>query len=805
MKKFLCVLLSVLMLCGTAVLFSSCGGEQDGDVMLSGDLVELDLSGYTAIFSEELSKTKGTRLLADEFLDRLRSITGAELLRYTDGTVQASKEKREILFGLTNREESTKAHKKIKGDGFSIQVSENKIAIAGTSHLYLVMAMEYFTQKYLTQDAGKTLAVRESMLAVNMESLIVDEKAEQGITVIYEDGVSTKPNKDDLPHAMASLLHLTAGEQLFTSKKTKASLLFLQSDKEEVKTDVKIFVGDMKNDLVQECRAELGATECGFFVRKDGAVLTSRNGEALLAGGEMANKLLQDAVEEVDSGRRMKLPVGLTIKRYVNKNWVMDFPKPEGEGITLYNTMDNANDSLQYYYVGEGVSADSYRAYCKQLTDAGYTVLTQNEIEGSIFQTLVDPTNTFSLYVAYNAYAHASDYQYENNKYNARYEKCIRVVSSPLSSVNLPDEGLLTPNPEYERVTSSSITALELYKDTVGMGYIVTLEDGRLIVFDGGFVADPAPTDLWNLLAATNERITGKPTSAENPVHIAAWILTHSHSDHSTAFLRVLSSHRTEIRMDYMLGNFPSLTSDYTARTEDAMDMGKEGLFQRYSDMLQGGFKFVKVHAGQKFWLANVEIEILTTYEDLNPARIYTSNDTNTVTRFTMHNTNEAGERVGEPTTIVWLGDANALQSRHMSAMFGDYLESDMVQMAHHGNTGCEKDLYTLVNAKVLWFPVDYWRVVLFTEDPRYATLCDINLHALTLPRMQYVFASGNENENNGTNPCNYNLCLPFSAETGMPDYDGIYEGLTGEKLEYDNISAYNNVDRFVTAKNNMK
>ena len=249
--------------------------------------------------------------------------------------------------------------------------------------------------------------------------------------------------------------------------------------------------------------------------------------------------------------------------------------------------------------------------------------------------------------------------------------------------------------------------------------------------------------------------------------------------------------------MDYILGNFPSETSVYRSAGTDVMDMGRAGQFERYQAYVPGGFKFIKVHAGQKFYLANIEIEILTTYEDLNPARISTGNDTNTVTRITMYNTNEQKVRVGDPVTSVWLGDANALQSRYLCTMFGDYLESDMVQLAHHGNTGCEKDLYTLINAKVLWFPVDYWRVERFVFETKHPTLRDINLHALTLPRMQYVYVSGNDN----TISNDYNLCLPFSAVTGQPDYDGIYEAITGEALEYDDISAYNNVNRFILAK----
>ena len=799
MKKtrILALVLALLMLMGTAALFSSCAGEQDGDVLLSGGSVTVDLSAYTVIFANGLSKTQATLSLANGFVDRLRAATGAELMRYADNTVEADAAGCEILIGLTDRAESAEALELIDGDGFVIEVTENKIAILGTSHIHLVMAMEYFTERYLSNASGSTLSLYGRALAEELASVTVDEKLELGVAVVVEQGLaSDAASSRDLPAKLADDFYTVMGDNLFTSKKSKSALLLKKADDEEITIATELLVGNVDRDLASECRATLAATEYGFFVREGSVVLTAMNDAALLVGGELVAGLLKDAITITDEERYLKLPVGFTLKRDVNSKWVTDFPKPEGEGITLYNTMDDQNDSLQYYYVGEGIGAESYQGYCNTLLAEGYTVVTENEIEQSLYTTFLDPTGTFSLYVAYNAYAHASEYAY-SNKLNAQYQKCIRIVSSPLSSTTLPDAGLLTQNPDYTRVTTSSITALELYKDTVGMGYVITLEDGRLVVFDGGFVAAPAPADLWNLLRATNERITGQPTSVENPVRIAAWILTHSHSDHSSAFLRVLSSHGSKIRMDYILGNFPSETSAYRSSGTDIMDMGKEGQFERYQALVPGGFKFIKVHAGQKFYLANIEIEILTTYEDLNPARISTGNDTNTVTRITMYNTNEQKERVGDPVTSVWLGDANALQSRYLCTMFGDYLESDMVQLAHHGNTGCEKDLYTLVNAKVLWFPVDYWRVELFAIAQTHPTLRDINLHALTLPRMQYVYASGNDN----TISNDYNLCLPFSAVTGQPDYDAIFEAITGKTLAYDNISAYNNVDRFIQAK----
>ena len=102
-------------------------------------------------------------------------------------------------------------------------------------------------------------------------------------------------------------------------------------------------------------------------------------------------------------------------------------------------------------------------------------------------------------------------------------------------------------------------------------------------------------------------------------------------------------------------------------------------------------------------------------------------------------------------------------------------------------------------SSQVFYFiiPADYWRVVLFTEGPGWESVRDVNLHALTLPRMQYVYVSGNDNAISN----DYNLCLPFSAETGMPDYNGIYEAITGEPLAYDDVSAYDSVDKFVQVK----
>jgi hypothetical protein len=115
-----------------------------------------------------------------------------------------------------------------------------------------------------------------------------------------------------------------------------------------------------------------------------------------------------------------------------------------------------------------------------------------------------------------------------------------------------------------------------------------------------------------------------------------------------------------------------------------------------------GNFTFLKVHTGQKLYFANLMIEVLMTFEDHLPARIYNTNDTNTVTRLHIGSSGAAVNSrvtgaVGNATTVMFLGDSWRPSSRFLCAMYGAYLKSDISQVAHHGNIGCEQELYALI------------------------------------------------------------------------------------------------------------
>jgi hypothetical protein len=173
----------------------------------------------------------------------------------------------------------------------------------------------------------------------------------------------------------------------------------------------------------------------------------------------------------------------------------------------------------------------------------------------------------------------------------------------------------------------------------------------------------------------------------------------------------------------------------------------------------------LKVHTGQRYYFANLEIEVVTTYEDLNPHRINNQNDTNTVLRFTFTNNG------AESYEMMWLGDANRYQSRFMCAMYGDNLKADLVQVAHHGNVGCENDLYNEINANAVYFPNSLSAYKSYMNpDNRKSTFCyDVDQTLIyDNPNTQYVYVSHE-----------IHTTLPFS-ENGTPLYDQLFNTLAG-------------------------
>ena len=810
MKRCLSFVMAMLLLLGSVSVLSACKKEKVGVATLSRKTVEADLSGYTIVYGGSQGKGDYTATFRDklnELSAGVSAVTGSKIPVYTEDRTKTGAADKEILVGNTVRAESAEALASIKGEGFKIQVTDNKVVLVGTSNVLTLMALNLFIEQYL-QDAkeGEALVLNQTVTANNVEMLTLATNTEATYTYVHKDGMGTYPPAfAGTNHASATKTYQEYAQISITNIVDKMkSITGLRDKYYPVKTDKESFdkqvlVGPVESEAGKAVLQTIAENEFIIATEGEHVVVNGWNELGLsVAAGRYLDILSEATVYNEDGSVRVELPRGFRLTGVVNEDWVLDFPRPDTDGLTLYNTMDANDGGLQFLYMGEGATADAHKAYCDKLLGEGYTVYTENEIEESLFTTLVNEEANVMLYVAYNAYAHVEEYDNEYSWTASKvktgdfgyyeYDRCLRIVSAPLDTSCLVEEKLLSPQ-SYTKVTDSAITTMPLYDMAVGLIYVITLEDGSFVVFDGGNVNDGGTEydALWKAMEGMYSEINGgaKP-SRQSPIRIAAWIMTHAHVDHYTAFEKMAQKYGStgKLVMDYMIANVPAEHSAWPVHGEaNCMDPERIASMQR---MIPGGFTYIKVHTGQKFYLANLEIEVLATWEDLNPWVINDGNETNTVLRFTMSNKDG-----GTPVTQLWTGDAQRWLSRYLCAMYGSYLESDMVSVGHHGNVGCEIDLYDTVKATTVWWPHNAKAVrnYLKPTNVNVGFQYEVDQYLCNnISSVRYIFASGQIDGVAGQN--NYTT-LKFTVNG--PDYDNIYDLMTGEKLEYSSYDSNGN------------
>ncbi len=203
-----------------------------------------------------------------------------------------------------------------------------------------------------------------------------------------------------------------------------------------------------------------------------------------------------------------------------------------------------------------------------------------------------------------------------------------------------------------------------------GMLYVIRLSDNSLFMIDGGFYLqwnEEAAEGLWQFL----RHITDTPENGT--VRISGWYFTHTHADHIDGCVKLLNRHHEQIVIERMLFNFPlySVLGGY----EPSKFYVGEQLAKWYPDV-----KVLKLHTGQKFTLADMQVEVLYTQED--------AVTTEAITRFPMRDGNCMSSilklTIGSKT-IMMLGDTNIESEAFLTQYTSrEIWKSDMVQLAHH-------------------------------------------------------------------------------------------------------------------------
>ena len=414
-------------------------------------------------------------------------------------------------------------------------------------------------------------------------------------------------------------------------------------------------------------------------------------------------EILEDSAFVDENGKTVYgLPANLADIHSIETKWVIDFPKPEAEDLILAETVDVYDDSVEYIYTGTGATAANYEAYCAELEQSGYLLNNENVIEESRFRTYVNSEAGVALHVTLALYTHADEYEGVDN-----WPESIRVVASPLDSVNLLDEALLTKAEEqtYTKLTDSMLTSVEQDRKLgsyLGTSYVLTLEDGSFFIVDGGQnKGNTGHKYLWNALNKLYLRTHGHEPTEEEPIVIAGWLLTHPHVDHTEtlrAFCEKYGTGEYPVKLEYFFANLPSESEQFNVAEHPEMRSWKSLL----NDFAENT-TCIKVHSGYKFCLRNVEFEVLYTHEDMHPFKLDYVNETSVVMRATINHT-DGNHVIDQSVDFLITGDMGRYIGCNLMAMYGSYLATEIMAVAHHGWVGPYREFYDVVQPKILWW-----------------------------------------------------------------------------------------------------
>ena len=242
----------------------------------------------------------------------------------------------------------------------------------------------------------------------------------------------------------------------------------------------------------------------------------------------------------------------------------------------------------------------------------------------------------------------------------------------------------------YPKVVEGATTAADTYLNGAEihmlssstrsqmMSFVIKTKNGKLIVVDGGL-----PEDAPHLVE------TIKSFGTE----VSAWILSHPHSDHGGAFAKIAENGFEGLQIDAFY---------YNIREQawyDKFESHRAGMVNTIRNAiakLPAGVSHM-TSKGEVYYVDGIAIHVLN-----NPYWIESNSINNSYVVFRLDFDNG--------TRVLFLGDMGPQAGESLKAEVpASELKADIVQMAHHGQYGVNKDVYELIAPKVAMWNAPGW------------------------------------------------------------------------------------------------
>lgn len=349
------------------------------------------------------------------------------------------------------------------------------------------------------------------------------------------------------------------------------------------------------------------------------------------------------------------------------------------------NAVANAGDGCYCVVISE-TNADEYKTYLYALAGEGYKTHASNDIAGNLFSTLY--TDKYTVNAGF----------YKN------YEE-VRIVIEPFSENTLP-----LAKSDLTAVTTPQLTMIGLdnligaeYQNN-GLCLVYRLADGSFVIVDGGHSEDAAVSAADIISALREQSKDYAKTDAD--IRIAAWIITHPHSDHFGTLVKGYSQF-TKFKVERVFANFwDEGTFEAFKSAKDTFAPGKYTTYTQTPGIAgKLGAEYIVPHVGQAWWIGGTKFEFLYTLESFLPRTTPTFNTSSLIFRSV---TTDAS---GKEYKVMVTGDGTGYTMQIIADTFKEELKCDVVQLAHHGsitsgNSGGTQKAYEYMSPSVLFWPV---------------------------------------------------------------------------------------------------
>lgn len=362
---------------------------------------------------------------------------------------------------------------------------------------------------------------------------------------------------------------------------------------------------------------------------------------------------------------------------------IATLPKFTGANLTTYDMYSLANEGYEIAF--EGATKAEYEAYVAALQAAGFVKYSERTVSAGS-----DKPNSCNIYHTFT-----KDEIYVSTAWQGNLGVA-RIMMLLPTEENLPS---LEPIPvQSTHTVTPTVAQMHLWNGGSdqgggGMSYVIQMADGKFVIIDGGTANAFSKRVLLEYLEEK-----AAEAGMEKPV-IAMWLFTHVHLDHigvangSSGVDGAFKDAKTRgYTIESIAYNFPD---DANVPGENAAV--RITAFETQIKKYVPNATIYTPRAGQVYYFTGMQMEILSTEEDVYPflpaGETHNSYSVNCRLNF------DGGKK------FVFLADSTPVVNKQLADMYGDYLKSDVLQVAHHGLVGAEITCYQKIDPDICLWP----------------------------------------------------------------------------------------------------